>query len=179
VAIQFTDITSLQVLLAPEQGAEIHATVLTELALIKADGASLYSSQYSFTCEDIAQAMNACWLANPKGVGIFDASCYHDDRLDKTCVGIATAGIAAARWAVGSMPGNEIVHDKLYCSPELGLVFTGSYNLSSSASKEANNALFITSKSMAAFFAAEIEKNLVIVRANPGLSVATPEKPSY
>lgn len=167
MGVQFSDITSLEILLAPEQGPEITAHVLADLAAIKEAGGTLYSSQYSFSEQSIAQAMNACWLANETGLGLFDGSCSAESQSDAAAVQTATAGIDQARWAVGCMPDQMIVHDKLYCDPVTGIVFTGSFNLTSSAEREANNALFITSKSMAAFFAAEIEKNLPIVAANP------------
>lgn len=165
MTMQFTDITSLEILCSPEQGVETHTRILSDLAAISVAKASLFSSQYSYTCQDIAEAMNTCWLANEAGLAIFDKSCA-DEAKDNACVQAATQGVDASRIAVGSMPGGMIVHHKLYCSPELGLVFTGSFNLTASAEREANNALFITSVSMAIFFAAEITKNLPIVKAN-------------
>ena len=65
--IQFTDITALEILLAPEQGAEITARVLGDLQFIAQSKGELYSSQYSYSGLPIAQAMNACWHANPAG----------------------------------------------------------------------------------------------------------------
>lgn len=165
--LQFTDITALEIMLAPEQGAAITARVLEDLAAIKAAGGALYSSQYSFSEQPVAEAMNACWLGNETGLGLFDGSCAAESDADQAAVTTALAGIDSSRWAVGCMPDQMIVHDKLYCDPVTGIVFTGSFNLTVSAQREANNALFITSLSMAAFFAAEVQRNLPIVRANP------------
>jgi hypothetical protein len=174
-ALQFDDITSLRLLLAPEQGAEIHAGIVADLTMVKEAGHTLFSSQYSFTLEDVASLMNEIALANPASRLLFDNSCYVDDESDKRCVDLATNGLQVDQWGIGNAPGEntEIIHDKLYCSPELGLVYTGSTNVTSSGMLEVNNALFITSKSMAAFFAAEIQKNLSWVQANP----APPKSP--
>ena len=165
--IQFTDITSLQVMLAPEQGPDITSEIVASLEAILAAKGTLFSSQYSFSDQAVAAAMNACWQASPDGVGLFDGSCAAESDDNARAVQAATAGVDASRWAVGCMPGQMIVHDKVFCDPVTGNVFTGSFNLTSSAEREANNAVFVTSVSMAQFFAAEIARNLPIVKANP------------
>jgi hypothetical protein len=165
--ISISDFQDFAVFFAPEEGALIHQHILNDLAQIKAEGATLYSSQYSFSELDVAEAMNGIWLATTTGVGIFDGSCYKQSRADSAAVNAATAGLDPSRWAVGSMLNNMIVHNKTYASPELGLVFTGSFNITKSAETEANNAVFATSMSWAAAIAAECEKNLPIVKAHP------------
>jgi hypothetical protein len=165
MTMQFEDITAFEVLLAPEQGQQIHDRVLADLQYIFTQGGVLYSSQYSFSEQDIATAMNT--LLRDGGVALFDGSCVASSRADAAAVATATAGIDDTRWAIGCMPDRMIVHDKLYCDPVTGRCFTGSFNLTASAQKEANNALFITSKTLAVFYAAEIERNLPIVKANP------------
>lgn len=165
--IQFPDITALEVLNAPDAGDQIHERVLADLEAIKAADGTLYSSQYSFTLFDVAQAMNVCWTGNPVGIGLFDGSCYAEQAADQRAVDTATAGVDPSKWAVGSMPGGQIVHDKLFCDPVTGICFAGSYNLSESAAREANNAWFVQSKSMALFFAAAITRNLPVVKAHP------------
>lgn len=164
---QFTDITNFELLRAPQDGATIHQRILADLQAINAAKDVLISSQYSFTCDDIAQLMNEIALQNKGSKLLFDLSCVRDDRKDAACVAIAVQGLDASQWGIGCAPdGRDILHDKLYVGLTTGLVFVGSFNLTSAAERESNSALFITSISMAQFLAAQVIGNLNDVQQN-------------
>jgi hypothetical protein len=157
---QFDDITSFEILLAPEQGNEIHQHILADLAQIQAAKGALFSSQYSIDLPDVLALMESIALANFNSRLLFDWSEYFQKK-EKPMVDRCIQLLQKNQWAIGTAPNKvDIIHDKLYCDPVTGLVYTGSTNITLSGLLECNNAIFITSKSMAAFFAAEVQKNV-------------------
>lgn len=167
--IQWTDVTGWQTLWAPESGAEVTETVLNQITDGHTKGATLFSSQYSYTDASIASAMNAAGLANAANRYLFDSSCYASSN-DKAAVETATSGLQADQWGVGtSSVSGEILHSKI-CAllyPDgTGWTFSGSFNLSSSAQKEFNVADFIWSRTRAEAFAQQIQSKLSWVLEN-------------
>jgi hypothetical protein len=167
--IAWTDVTGWETIWAPDNGAQITAAILAQINDGHANGATLFSSQYSYTDENIAAAMNLAGKVNPANRYLFDASCTSSAN-DKAAVGAATAGLAADQWGVGtSSVGQEILHSKiaaLLYPDGRGWTFSGSFNLSSSAEKEFNLADFIWSRSRAEQFASKIQSALTWVLTN-------------
>jgi hypothetical protein len=163
VSIQWTDVTSWTTMWAPEQGPAITAAVLAQLQGGLAKGATAFSSQYGFTDQAIAQVMAEIGKASPASRFLFDRSEYMG-RYEKPVVDALIAQLQPEQWAIGTAPdGSDILHSKIACLlyPDgTGWTFSGSFNLSASAAREANIADFIWSRSRAEAFAVEIQKNL-------------------
>jgi phosphatidylserine/phosphatidylglycerophosphate/cardiolipin synthase-like enzyme len=179
-AVQFTDITALLVLFSPDQGQETHDTLLARLQDALAKGARVVASNYSIDDPDILSTMTEIGKAVPASRFLFDSSEFFGEK-EKPLVEALIAALAAEQWGIGtsSVDGN-ILHDKVIVAiyPDgSAWTFTGSFNITASAQKEANNAWFIDSAQCAAAFAAEIEKNLAWVQANQPQPPT--EKPSY
>ena len=177
--IQWTDVTSWTTMWAPEQGAEITAAVLAQLQDGLAKGATVFSSQYGFTDQAIAQVMAEIGKAQPASRFLFDRSEYMG-RYEKPVVDALIAQLQPVQWAIGTAPdGSDILHSKvlgLLYPDGTGWTFSGSFNLSASAAREANVADLIWSRSRAEAFAAEITKNLLWCQAHqpqPPLGVET------
>lgn len=169
MSIQWTDVTAWTTLWAPDDGTEITAAVLAQIQDAHAKGATVFSSQYSFTDASIAQAMNAIGVANPACRFLFDESCYRS-RNDGSCVQTVIANLQSDQWGVGtSSVSKQILHSKIVAIlyPDgTGWTFSGSFNLSHSAEEEFNVADFIWSRSRAEAFAAQIQDKLTWVQTN-------------
>ncbi len=169
MSIQWTDLTSWSTLWAPESGDAITAEVLAQLQDGLAAGATLFSSQYGFTDQPIAQVMAAIGKAFPESRFLFDRSEYMG-RYEKPVVDALIAQLQPDQWAIGTAPdGSDILHSKILALvyPDgRGWTFSGSFNLSASAAREFNVADFIWSRSRAEAFAAEIQTRLSWCRAN-------------
>jgi phosphatidylserine/phosphatidylglycerophosphate/cardiolipin synthase-like enzyme len=179
MTIQWTDVTDWSTLFAPQDGQAIHDAVLTELALAKADGAVVFSSQYSITDQDILDALKAC-MANPASRALFDSSEFFGEK-EKPMVEAFIEGLPAEQWGIGtsSVDGN-ILHDKVLAilfSDGTGWSFSGSFNLTESAQGESNIAHLIGSRSLAEAIAAQVQTNLSWCQANQPQPPT--EKPSY
>ena len=180
MTMQFTDIVGLQVLFSPEQGQETHDTLLARLQDALAKGATVVASNYSIDDPDILAVLTQIGKAVPASRFLFDSSEYFG-REEKPLVDALIQALPADQWGIGtsSVDGN-ILHNKVIVAiyPDgTAWTFTGSYNVTASASKEANNAWFIDSAQCAAAFAAEIGKDLSWVVANQPQPPT--EKPSY
>jgi hypothetical protein len=167
--LQFPDITGLQVMLAPEQGQQIHDTLLARITALTADWA-LYAMNYSITDADVLNAMQVVSLANPASLSVFDESQFFGTYENPLVLAFCHA-VPAAQWGIGPAPdGRDIVHNKTFAAINskegLGWVFTGSFNITASAQKECNNALIIDSHSMALFYAAETQSQLSRIQHN-------------
>ena len=169
MSLQWTDVTGWQSMWAPEDGPQITAAVLAQLQDALAKGAALFSSQYGFTDAPIAQVMAEIGKANPESRFLFDRSEYMG-RYEKPVVDALIAQLQPEQWAIGTAPdGSDILHSKILALlyPDgTGWTFSGSFNLSASAAREANIADFIWSRSRAEAFAAEIQKNLAWCQAH-------------
>lgn len=169
MSIQWTDVTGWVTVWAPEDGPQITAAVLTQLQDALAKGAVCFSSQYGFTDQGIAQVMAEIGKANPASRFLFDRSEYMG-RYEKPAVDALIAQLQPDQWAIGtSSTQDQILHSKIVALlyPDgTGWTFSGSFNLSASAEKEANIADMIWSRSRAEVFAQEIQKNLSWCRAN-------------
>ncbi len=163
MTLQWPDVTDWVSMWAPEQGAAITAAVLAQLQDGLASGATLYSSQYGFTDGPIAQVMAQIGQKVPGSRFLFDRSEYLG-RYEKPVVDALIAQLQPDQWAIGTAPdGSDILHSKILAllyADGRGWTFSGSFNLSASAAKEANIADFIWSASRASAFAAEVQKNL-------------------
>lgn len=169
MSVQWTDVTDWQTYWAPDDGIQITQLLL---ALIedgfKQDGI-LYSSQYSFTDASIAKAMNDWSVAQAQNRMLFDSSCYRSAK-DKATVDVATAGVPADQWGIGTSSVNgQILHSKIVAivyPNNTGFTFSGSFNLSADAEEEFNIADFIWSYQRADAFATQIQQKLSWVQAH-------------
>ncbi|TNA23295.1 hypothetical protein EMF73_32320 [Klebsiella pneumoniae] len=125
------------------------------------------SSQYGFTDAAIAGVLGQIGQKAPSSRFLFDRSEYMG-RYEKPVVDALIAKLQPDQWAIGTAPdGSDILHSKILCLlyPDgTGWTFSGSFNLSASAAREANIADFIWSRARAEAFAAEIQKNLTWCR---------------
>ena len=183
-AMQFTDITAIRVLFSPEQGQETHDELLVRLQDALAKRARVVASNYSIDDADILSVLTEIGKAAPASLFLFDSSEFFGEK-EKPLVEALIAALGdqnpGAQWAIGTSPvDGNILHNKVIVAiyPDgHAWTFTGSYNVTASASKEANNAWFIDSAQCAAAFAAEIEKDFAWCRANQPQPPT--EKPSY
>ena len=167
--VQWMDVTGWTTLWAPEDGAAIEAAVLAQVQDGYAKGGILYGSNYSFTLPELAAVMGEWGAANPANRYLFDWSEY-ETLNDRNAVTTATKGLRPDQWAVGTAPdGRDILHSKILAIlyPDgSGWTFSGSFNLSTSAAREANICDLIWSRSRAEAFSVEIQKNLSWCLAN-------------
>ena len=169
MSIQWTDVTGWVTMWAPDQGPEITAAVLAQLQDALAKQATVFSSQYGFTDQSIADVMAEIGKASPESRFLFDRSEYLG-RYEKPVVDALIAQLQPDQWAIGTSRVDEaILHSKIVAVlyPDgTGWSFSGSFNLSASAEKEANIADLIWSRTRAEAFAQQIQTNLSWCRAN-------------
>ncbi len=169
MSLQWPDLTAWSTMWAPDQGPEITAAVLAQLQDGLTKDAVLFSSQYGFTDQGIADVMAQIGKAQAASRFVFDRSEYLG-RYETPVVDGLIAQLQPDQWAIGTAPdGRDILHSKI-CAllyPDgTGWTFSGSFNLSASAEREFNVADFIWSRSRAEAFAVEIQARLTWCRAH-------------
>lgn len=167
--IQWNDVTDWETYWAPEDGDKITSLVLSQLEKAYTAKATVYSSQYGFTDAEIATAFGEIGKQDINSRFLFDKSQYFG-RYEKPLVKNLIASLQPVQWGIGtSSVSDEILHSKIVAilyPDNTGWTFSGSFNLSSSASKEFNVADFITSRSRAENFATEIQAKLTWVQTH-------------
>jgi len=169
MTIAWTDVTGWQTLWVPDDADAIQTAVVAQLEDAHAKGATIFSNQYGFTVQAIADAMAIAGAANPANRYCFDESEYFGT-YEKPIVDGLIAKLQPDQWGIGtSSVGGQILHAKVLAIlyPDgTGWTFSGSYNLSTSAMKQLNVADLIWSRQRAESFAAQIQKALSWVQAN-------------
>lgn len=163
------DVTSWFTYWAPDDGQAIHDAVLAQVQDAAAKQATVYSSQFGFTDQDIADAFAAAGVAQPLSRFLFDKS-QEAGTYERPIVQGLVSKLQPDQWAIGtSSDAGQILHLKAVAILYLdgtGWTFSGSYNLSSSASRQLNIADLISSRSRAEVFVQQIGKMLMWVQQN-------------
>ena len=162
------DVTGWTTLFAPEDGPKITAAVLAQIQNAPPT-ATIIASNYSFTDAAIGAAMGVHGASQPADRFLFDSSEYAGT-YEKPIVDELIAKLQADQWAIGTAPdGRDILHNKVVVilyEDGTGWSFFGSFNLSSSAERESNNAHLVWSRSLAEALAAQIQTGLTWCATN-------------
>jgi phosphatidylserine/phosphatidylglycerophosphate/cardiolipin synthase-like enzyme len=139
--------TPIEVYFSPDDGVAAHI-----VSLIQGAQQSIYFLAYSFTSDDISEAMLVCAQAGVTVAGVFEESQVKSntgDEYDK----LRTAGLDVR------LDGNRRnMHDKIILI-DRQTVITGSYNFSANAEKKNDeNVMVIHSTDIAALYMQEFEK---------------------
>jgi phosphatidylserine/phosphatidylglycerophosphate/cardiolipin synthase-like enzyme len=139
--------TSLEVYFSPDDGTRAHL-----LALINAAESSIYFMAYSFTSDEIAEALLASAEAGLEVKGVFEETQY------KSNIGTEYDRLREAGLEVRLDGNRRNMHHKVMIIDERILV-TGSYNFSANAEDSNDeNTLIIYSPQVASIYVEEFER---------------------
>jgi hypothetical protein len=177
-AIQSTvDVRSWATYFAPDD--DVLGAILAMLdAAISVPGVVTLSSQYGFTLPEVATRF-AVLGKQPDSRFLFDKT-QEAGRAERPVVQTLVKQLQPAQWAIGtSSKAGQILHEKgiVHLYPDgRGITLTGSFNLSTSASKQFNVIDIVESRSRAELFASRIQAMFDWVKKNePGnLAVEAP-----
>lgn len=161
------DVKSWDTYFAPDD--DIHGVLLAELQAAP-DGTVVFSSQYGFTDQDIADQF-ARLGQNIASRFLFDKT-QEAGHAERPIVQGLVAKLHPGQWAVGtSSKAHQILHTKavvLLLPDGGGWTMTGSFNLSASAQDQFNIVDVVISQSRADLFAHRIGAMFDWVKQNEG-----------
>ena len=164
-----SDVKEFDMLWAPDDGAQITAAVLAAVQAAAEAGSQVFSSQYGFTDQSIADAMVAAGKANAKSIFLFDKT-QEGGKYEHPIVEAMRSELAADQVMVGtSSDAHQILHTKAVAilrEDGTGWSFSGSFNLSASAEEQFNIAYIIESRQIAEVIAGQIQRMFDWVQAN-------------